>query len=349
MKKKILALLLVTAMTAMSLTACGGQEDSSSNESSTGGASNSVESSNTAESGAAAPADDGKTYTIGICQLLEHVALDAATDGFQDALKEKLGDRVTFDEQLAQGEQPVAATICNGFVSDGVDLILANATAPLQSAAAATTEIPILGTSVTDYGAALDVANWSGASGRNISGTSDLAPISEQENILLELIPDVKQVGLLYCSAETNSVFQIDLFKAELEADGIAYKEYAIADSNEIQSVVTTAASECDALYIPTDNTLAAATETVYNIVVPAKIPVIAGEEGICSGCGIATLSISYYDLGYVTGEMAYEILVEGADISTMDVRYAPVTKKYNAKICEELGITIPDDYVVIE
>ena len=349
MKKKILALLLVTAMTAMSLTACGSQEGSSSNGSSTGGASNSVESSNTAESGAAAPADDGRTYRIGICQLLEHVALDAATDGFQDALKEKLGDRVTFDEQLAQGEQPVAATICNGFVSDGVDLILANATAPLQSAAAATTEIPILGTSVTDYGAALDVADWSGASGRNISGTSDLAPISEQENILLELIPDVKQVGLLYCSAETNSVFQIDLFKAELEADGIAYKEYAIADSNEIQSVVTTAASECDALYIPTDNTLAAATETVYNIVVPAKIPVIAGEEGICSGCGIATLSISYYDLGYVTGEMAYEILVEGADISTMDVRYAPVTKKYNAKICEELGITIPDDYVVIE
>lgn len=344
MKKKILALLLVTAMTAMSLTACGDQGGTPSNGSSAANG-----SSVSTESSAAAPADDGKTYKIGICQLLEHVALDAATDGFKDALTEKLGDRVTFDEQLAQGEQPVAATICNGFVSDGVDLILANATSPLQSAAAATTEIPILGTSVTDYGAALDVADWSGASGRNISGTSDLAPISEQENILLELIPDVKQVGLLYCSAETNSVFQIDLFKAELEADGIAYKEYGIADSNEIQSVVTTAVSECDALYIPTDNTLAAATETVYNIVVPAKVPVIAGEEGICSGCGIATLSISYYDLGYVTGEMAYEILVEGADISTMEVRYAPVTKKYNAKICEELGITIPADYVVIE
>ena len=343
MKKKILALLLVTAMAAMSLTACGNQSGAPSS-----GASDSSESSTTPEPGAATP-DDGKTYRIGICQLLEHEALDAATDGFQDALREKLGDRVTFDEQLAQGEQPVAATICNGFVSDGVDLILAHATAPLQSAAAATTEIPILGTSVTDYGAALDVADWSGASGRNISGTSDLAPISEQENILLELVPDVKQVGLLYCSAETNSIFQINMFKAELDADGIAYKEYAIADSNEIQSVVSTAASECDALYIPTDNTLAAATETVYNIVVPAKIPVITGEEGICKGCGVATLSISYYDLGYVTGEMAYEILVEGADISTMEVRYAPVTKKYNAKICEDLGIAIPDGYEAVE
>lgn len=317
MKKKLLSVMLVATMATAMLTACGSKE---------------------------------KTYNIGICQLVEHDALDAATQGFQDALKEKLGDKVTFNLQNAQGEQTTASTICNGFVSDGVDLILANATAPLQSAAAATTSIPILGTSVTDYATALEIAEWNGATGRNISGTSDLAPIGEQEDMLVELFPEVKQVGLLYCSAEANSLYQIQLFGEALAEDGIAYKEYAIADTNEVQSVVTAAIAECDVLYIPTDNTLASCTETVYNIVNPAKIPVIAGEEGICSGCGVATLSISYYDLGYATGEMAYEILVEGADIKTMDVRYAPnVTKKYNAQACEDLGITVPDDYVAIE
>ena len=319
MKKKLLSVLLVVAMAASVLTGCG---------------------SDSAE----------KTYNIGICQLLEHPALDAATEGFQAALKDKLGDKVKFDVQNAQGEQTTSATICNGFVSNGVDLILANATSPLQSAAAATTTIPILGTSVTDYATALEINDWTGSTGRNISGTSDLAPIDEQEKMLLELFPDVKQVGILYCSAEANSLYQVQLFSAALEADGIAYKQYAIADTNEVQSVVTSAIAECDVLYIPTDNTLASCTETVYNIVNPAKIPVIAGEEGICKGCGVATLSISYYDLGYTTGEMAYEILVEGKDIATMDIRYAPnITKEYNAKTCEEFGITVPDDYVPVE
>lgn len=349
MKKKLLSVLLTAVLAASVLTGCGSSETSGA------AASGSSESSVAADSGskASASTDSGsaeKTYNIGICQLVEHPALDAATEGFQDALKEKLGDQVTFTLQNAQGEATTSATICNGFVSDGVDLILANATSPLQSAAAATTSIPILGTSVTDYATALEVTDWSGSTGRNISGTSDLAPISEQEKMLLELFPDVEQVGILYCSAEANSLYQVQLFGEALAADGIAYKEYAIADTNEVQSVVTAAIAECDVLYIPTDNTLASCTETVYNIVSPAKIPVIAGEEGICGGCGVATLSISYYDLGYATGEMAYEILVEGKDIATMDVRYAPnVTKKYNADICAELGITVPDDYVAIE
>ena len=344
MKKKLLSVVLTAVMAASVLTGCGSTDN---------GTASTAAATGTAQSEAAATSaasTDGKVYNIGICQLVEHEALDAATQGFQDALKEKLGDNVKFDLQNAQGEQTTAATICNGFVSDGVDLILANATSPLQSAAAATTTIPILGTSVTDYATALEISDWSGATGRNISGTSDLAPIEEQEAMLKELFPDVKQVGLLYCSAEVNSLYQIQLFEAALDKDGIAYKEYAIADTNEVQSVTTAAAGECDVLYIPTDNTLASVTETVYNVVAPAKIPVIAGEEGICNGCGVATLSISYYDLGYATGEMAYEILAEGADITTMDVRYAPnVTKKYNAKICEELGITVPDDYVAIQ
>ena len=335
MKKKLLSVVLTAVMAATVLTGCGSTD-------------NGIASTTT---GSAAQTEAATSvYNIGICQLVEHEALDAATQGFQDALKDKLGDNVKFDLQNAQGEQTTAATICNGFVSDGVDLILANATSPLQSAAAATTSIPILGTSVTDYATALEISDWSGATGRNISGTSDLAPIEEQEAMLKELFPDVKQVGLLYCSAEANSLYQIQLFEAALDKDGIAYKEYAIADTNEVQSVTTAAAGECDVLYIPTDNTLASVTETVYNVVAPAKVPVIAGEEGICNGCGVATLSISYYDLGYATGEMAYEILAEGADITTMDVRYAPnVTKKYNAKICEELGITVPDDYVAIQ
>lgn len=328
--KKAAAILMAAAMTA-SLAACG---SSSSGENSSGSSAGS----------------DG-TYTIGICQQMEHPALDAATEGFQDACKEKFGeDNVEFDVQNAQGEQTMCSTIINNFVSSDVDLILANATLPLQTAAQATADIPILGTSVTDFASALGISDWTGATGVNISGTCDLAPIEEQEDMLTELLPKAKTVGILYCSAESNSKYQAELFEEELEKDGIEYKEYTAADSNEIQSVVTNAVSECDAIYIPTDNTMASNTQIINNICLPAKVPVIAGEQGICSGCGIATLSISYYDIGYRAGEMAYEILAEGADISTMKVETAPqVTKMYNPTICEELGITVPDDYEPIE
>lgn len=282
---------------------------------------------------------------------MEHAALDAATEGFQDACRELFGeDTVEFDVQNAQGEQTMCSTIVNNFVSSDVDLILANATLPLQTAAQATSDIPILGTSVTDYGSALGIDDWTGATGVNISGTSDLAPIEEQEDMLLELVPEAQTVGILYCSAESNSKYQAELFEAELEADGISYKEYTAADSNEIQSVTQNAVEECDAIYIPTDNTMASNTQIINNICLPAKVPVIAGEEGICSGCGVATLSISYYDLGYQTGEMAYKILAEGEDIASMEVETAAqVTKKYNPAICEELGITIPEGYEAIE
>lgn len=324
--KKAAAILIAAAMTA-SLAACG-----------------------SSSSGSGSAGSDG-TYTIGICQQMEHPALDAATEGFQDACKEKFGeDNVEFDVQNAQGEQTMCSTIINNFVSSDVDLILANATLPLQTAAQATADIPILGTSVTDFASALGISDWTGATGVNISGTCDLAPIEEQEDMLTELLPEAKTVGILYCSAESNSKYQAELFEEELEKDGIEYKEYTAADSNEIQSVVTNAVSECDAIYIPTDNTMASNTQIINNICLPAKVPVIAGEQGICSGCGIATLSISYYDIGYRAGEMAYEILAEGADISTMKVETAPqVTKMYNPTICEELGITVPDDYEPIE
>lgn len=327
MKKKVLVLLMTVSLAATALIGCG--------------------SSNAGEN---ASGDSGKVYNIGICQLVEHVALDAATQGFEDALKEKLGEEnVTFDFQNAQGEQTNSATICTQFVSENVDLILANATAPLQAAAAATTEIPILGTCITDYATALDISDWSGSTGRNISGTSDLAPLDEQENMLVELFPDVQKVGILYCSAEPNSIYQARVFEECLKEDGIAYEEYTAADSNEIQAVVTSAIESCDVLYIPTDNTMASNTEVINNVCQPAGVPIIASEEGICSGCGVATLSISYYDIGYKAGEMAYKVLVNGADITTMDIEYAPeVTKEYNPTICEALGITVPDDYVAI-
>ncbi len=337
MKKKLLSVMMAAAL-VLSLAACGNSSDSE------GGA-------KTKETKEGGEESSGDSYSIGICQLVQHDALDAATEGFKDALTELCGeDGVIFDEQNAQGEHNMCATIVNQFVSDDVDLILANATDPLTTAATATADIPIIGTSVTDFATALQIEDWTGATGINVSGTSDLAPIDEQAAMLKELLPEAETVGILYCSAEPNSKYQAELFEEALKADDIEYKEYTAADSNEIQSVVTSAVSEVDAIYIPTDNTMAANTEIVKNVCVPAKIPVIAGEQGICTGCGVATLSISYYDIGYKAGEMAYEVLAKGADISTMDIEFAPqVTKMYNKEICEELKLTVPEDYEAIE
>ena len=291
-----------------------------------------------------------KTYHVGVCQLVQHVALDAATQGFMDALKDKLGDSVTFDVQNASGDSNTCSTIVNNFISGGVDLIMANATPALQAAVAATGDIPILGTSVTDYATALDIDDWSGATGMNVSGTSDLAPLEQQAEMLHELFPDAKKVGLLYCSAEPNSKYQADVITGYLTAMGYECAEYTFADSNDVASVTQNACDGSDVLYIPTDNTAASCTEAIRNVVEPALKPVIAGEEGLCAGCGVATLSISYYDLGYATGEMAYEVLVGGADVAAMDVRFAPnVTKEYNAELSALLGVQVPADYVAIQ
>lgn len=333
--KKIISVLAVAAMMT-ALAACGNGDGGSSN----GGSS----ASNTGSS--ASSGEDNKVYHVGICQLLEHEALDSATKGFQDALTEKLGEgNVEFDLQNAQGEATNCSTICNGFVTSNVDLIMANATGALQAAVSATNSIPVLGTSITDYATALNLSDWQGHTGTNVSGTSDLAPIDQQEDMILEILPDVKTVGIAYCSSEPNSSYQAGLMKKALEEDNIAYKEYTAADSNEIQSVITTACDECDALYVPTDNTMASSVETIKNVVVPAGVPLFAGEAGLCAA-GIATLSISYYDIGKITGEMAYEILVNGKDAGTMDIQTAPnVTKLYNKEICETLNITVPEGY----
>jgi len=299
------------------------------------------------ESGNAAVSE---TYVVGISQLVQHPALDAATQGFRDALTERLGDAVTFDEQNAQGDPATCAIIANGFVSANVDLIMANATPALQAAAAATADIPILGTSITEYGVALDLANFDGIVGGNVSGTSDLAPLDEQAAMLQAIFPDATYVGLIYCSAEANSLYQVNTVKAELEEMGYICTLYPFSDSNDIAAVATIAANESDVIYVPTDNTVASNTGILDNICRPAGVPIIAGEQGICSNCGVATLSIDYYDLGYATGVMAYKILTGEADISEMPIEYAPnFVPMYNAEICEALGITPPEGYIAIE
>ena len=297
-----------------------------------------------------AAAAEEETYEIGIIQLVEHPALDAATQGFQDALTELLGDAVSFDVQNAQGESSNCSMIVNGFVADDVDLIMANATPALQAARSATSDIPILGTSVTDYASGLEIELVDGATGINISGTSDLAELSEQADMLAELFPakEYPAVGIIYCSAEANSIYQADTIQEALEELGYAVTQYTFADSNDIASVVQSACDACDVLYVPTDNTAASNAETIDNVALPAGVPIIAGEEGICSGCGVATLSISYYDLGYRTGEMAYEILANGADVSAMPIEKIPQTKEYDAARCEALGVEVPEDYVAI-
>lgn len=286
------------------------------------------------------------TFVVGVCQLTQHPALDAATQGFQDVLTETFGDQVQVKLQNASGEQANCTTILNGFVSENVDLILANATAAVQAAQAATAEIPILGTAVTDYASALELEDWNGTIGGNISGTSDLAPLDQQAAMIQELFPEAKTVGLLYCSAEANSQYQVTEMTAHLQKLGMEAVAYAFTDTNDVAAVTQTACDNSDVLYIPTDNTAASNTEAIANVVLPAKVPVVAGESGICAGCGVATLSISYYDLGRATGEMAVKILKGEADIAQMPVAYAPkFTKMYNVDNCEALGVTVPEGY----
>ena len=321
--KKILAVILAVMM-LLSMTACA--------------------------SGDANDAAAEKVYKVGICQLVTHDALDAATRGFQDALVEILGEgAVEFDLQNAAGDSNTCATIVNGFVASEVDLIMANATPALQAASAATADIPILGTSVTEYGVAMGIENFSGTVGGNVSGTSDLAPLTEQAAMLQTWFPDAKNVGLLYCSGEANSKYQVDTVKALLEEKGYTCELFAFVDSNDMPAMTQAACAFSDVIYVPTDNAVASGTDIIDAICRPEGVPVIAGEEGICAGCGVATLSISYYDLGYATGEMAAKILTGEADVSTMPVGYAAaVTPKYNAEICEELGLTAPEGYVAI-
>lgn len=337
MKKKmmkLMALLATCALIVGALAACG----------SSGGSD--APAGSAADSGTA-----GKTFTVGICQLVQHPALDSATQGFRDALTEEMGEGVVeFDEQNASGDSATCATICNGFASDNVDLIMANATPALQAAAASTATIPILGTSISTYGAALNIDNFDGTVGGNISGTSDLAPLDQQAAMVKEIFPDAKTVGIMYCSSEANSVYQADEMEKYLTDMGMTVNRYTFSDSNDVSLVTQEACDGNDVLYIPTDNTAASCTDAIDAVAKQAKTPIVAGEEGLCTGCGIVTLTIDYYELGRITGQMAAKILKGEADISTMPIEYFPnTTKKVNTANAEFYGLTIPDDYVAIE
>ena len=345
MKKNLLALILTLAM-ALSLAACGGGDaPADSAGSGNSGEAPSAETQEPADSGSG----DKKVYEVGISQFVTHDALDAATQGFIDAMNDKLGeDGWHYDLQNAANDPATCSTIANSFVSKNVDLIMANATPAVQAAAAATGDIPILGTSVTEYGVAFNIENFSGTLGTNVSGTSDLAPLDQQAEMIREWYPDAKTIGLLYCSNEPNSQYQVDTVQGFLEGMGYTCTQYAFTDSNDVAAVCQTAADASDVLYIPTDNTAASNTPIIDNIC-HGNTPVFCGEEGICAGCGVATLSISYYDIGYKTGEMAAQILTGGADVSAMPIEYAPeFVKKYNAPMCEALNITVPEGYEAI-
>lgn len=294
---------------------------------------------------------DNSDLMIGVIQLVTHPALDAATQGFVETLKADLGlTYENFNIQNAAGEAATCSSIATSLVNEEVDLILANATAALQAASSATSTIPVLGTSVTEYGTALDIADFDGTVGTNVSGTSDLAPLDQQAAMFDELIPEAKNIGILYCSGEPNSVYQAKVVQAELEKAGKTVTAYTFADSNDVSQVTATACAESDALYIPTDNTAASCTEAIDAVASQAGVPIIAGEEGIMTGCGIATLSISYYELGVTTAKMAEKILSGEAKVSEMPVEYyGDPVKKYDAARCEKLGITVPSDYTAAE
>ena len=292
--------------------------------------------------------DDG--YTVGICQLVQHSAHDEATRGFVDALNAALPGQVTIQSQTASNDINACSGIVNQYIAEEVDLILANATPALQIASAATDKIPILGTSITDYAAALGLKAFNGTVGGNISGTSDLAPLDKQAAMVREWFPNAKSIGLLYCSSEANSQHQVDAVSAALKDMGYACKSYAFTDSNDLTLVLQDAVVNCDVIYVPTDNTVATNSSIIDNICRAEKVPVIGGEKGICSSCAVATLTISYYDIGYVTGEMAAKILTGEAEISEMPIAYAGYTSMYNPEICADLGLTPPSDaYIPID
>ena len=313
--KRIVAIFLAVLM-MLSLTACGGT------------------------------ADDGK-FVVGVCQYMPHDSLDQSTQGFQDALMEALGeDKVVIKVQNAAGEISTCSTIVDGFLAENVDLIMANATPALRAAVSATDTVPVLGTSVTDYAAALGMTEWNGIVGNNVSGTSDLGPLDEQAAIIQELFPEAKTIGLLYCSAEPNSVYQIQIMEKDLTAMGYTCQRFVFNDANDLHSVTQAAVDVVDVMYMPTDNVAANYPETIGNVLLPAHIPLVTGEANSCRVAGVATVAIDYYELGYITGQMAAKVLTGEADISQMPIAYASgATKLYNAELCRDLFIAVPDGY----
>ncbi len=285
--------------------------------------------------------------TIGIIQYVEHVALDSAREGFIDALEDNGyvdGENITIDVQNAQADQSNLSTISDRFVSNNVDLVLAIATPAAQSIAGKTKDIPILGTAITDYEAAKLVES-NEAPGGNVSGTTDMNPIREQIELLVRLVPDAETVGVIYTSSEDNSIVQAAIAKEVIEELGLTYTEVTVTNSNEVQQATQSIVQECDAIYLPTDNTMASSMPIIYGVTVESKTPVICGESGMVEAGGLATLGINYYDLGYKTGLMAVKVLKGEAEPATMPIESADdFDFAINGDVAEEIGLDIPED-----
>lgn len=340
--KKFLAAVLALAMT-LALTACMGGQNAADN----GAVTNNT--ADTASNGGAAANDSGSAvdslYVIGICQQMQHPSLDEATQGFEDALTELLGDQVEFDYQNAGNEPSNCTSIITKFVTDDVDLIMANATLAVQTAKEATTTIPIVGTSVTDY-VSTRIVDSNEAPGANVTGYSDLSDVSNHLTLVQELLPDVETVAIVYSSGEENSRIQAENVASVFEAAGIATEDFTANDSNDISSVVTEACTQADAIYLPTDNLLAGNMQLVKNVALNQKVPVISSFTAEEDDGALLSISISYYTMGQLAGEMAYDILVNGEDPASMPIGVMSVDDMaitINQSVADELGITVPE------
>jgi putative ABC transport system substrate-binding protein len=336
--KKVLSLILAGAM-MMSLSACGGKAGESK------GSSAAVTTAGEKTEGATTAGEktaDGKQFKIGVLQLVQHTALDASNKGFIKALDDA-GLNYVVDQQNAAGDQSTCQTIASKLVNDGSDLILSIATPAAQAVAGATTDIPVLVTAVTDP-AASDLVASNEAPGGNVSGTSDLTPVKEQIALLKKILPDAKTVGILYASSESNSEIQAKMAREAIEAAGMTAVDYTVSSSNEIQTVVTSMVGKVNAIYAPTDNTIAAGMTTVAMVANENGLPTICGEEGMVKAGGLATYGIDYFELGYLTGQQAVKILKDGEDISKMSIEYLPAEKcklSINEETAKTLGIDV--------
>ena len=309
MKKKVLALVLTTIMSMSLLAGCGAKND---------------------------------VYQIGVLQLVQHAALDAANEGFIAAL-DASGIKYEIDQQNAAGDSSTCVTVADKFVNDKKDLIYTIATPAAQAVAGATSDIPVVGCAITDYVAA-GLADSNDAPGGNITGASDMNPIAAQLDLLLQLVPDAKTVGVFYSADEDNSVLQADLFTLSAQGKGLTVEKFTISNSNEIQTVVQSMEGKVDACWVPTDNKLAAGMATVAMVANEIKLPVICGESNMVTAGGLATYGLDYYELGYMAGEMAVEILTKGAKPAEMPIQFLPADKcelTVNEETAAKIGIDV--------
>ncbi len=325
MKKFLKAAVALTA--AIALTACG---SSKSSEATTDDAQQSE------------AADDGKVYKIGVLQLTQHAALDKANEGFIAAL-DASGIKYEVDQQNASGDQPTCQTIAEKLVNDGSDLIYAIATPAAQAVAGLTKDIPVVLSAVTDPAESGLVAS-NEVPGGNVTGTSDLTPVNEQIELLKKIFPDAKKVGVLYCSAESNSAIQAQMAHDACDENGLEAIDFTVSSTNEIQTVVESMVGKVDVIYAPTDNTIANGMATVAMVAADNGLAVICGEQGMVEAGGLATYGIDYYQLGYMAGEMAVDILVNGANPAEMPIGYLSADKcelSVNEETAAKLGIDV--------